>query len=126
MDNLQVTEYSAIALLFLIVAVGARLAWKWLDGYNERVKVREAQDASRREQDYQDRQRLSDAMVELVAQDIEAKVQMTETLRAMKDETRDANAAIGKTLQQVCKTLAGLSREHKRSNEPRAAKQEIK
>jgi hypothetical protein len=118
MDNLQVTEYSAIALLFLIAMIGARLGWKWLEGYNERAKVRDEQDHERREQDYQDRLRLSDAMVELVAKDIEAKVQMTETLRTMKDETKAANAAIGKTLQQVCKTLTDLSREHRRSREP--------
>ena len=117
MDNLQVTEYSAIALLFLGAVVGARLAWKWLDGYNERARTREAQDAGRREQDYQDRLRLSEAMVELIAKDIEAKVQMTSTLRAMQDEMREADAAVGKTLQQVCKTLTDLSREHKRSRE---------
>jgi len=116
MADPAITEYSAIGLLILLAIIGWRLMARWLGGYNERQKERQAEELEERKRDYQDRQRMADQLTNLVAADIEAKKELETTLRALTAAVRRqqkisalAEQRAVERHQQICQRLDGAA-----------------
>lgn len=111
MSDLAVTEYSAVALLFVLVVAAARFALKWVEGYNEARLEREKAEQARSDRDYEDRRRLSERLTELIAADAEARVRLVSTLEDLALEVRQANAAGAATCAAVERLARRLAEE---------------
>jgi len=120
MPTIDITEYSAVGLLFLLVVAGGWLVWRWLGGYNERAKTKALAEQRRLDRDYEDRRKLSEAMIALVEKDIKAKEELASTLRALTAEIERNNGAVEATMNEMCRSLRSLSDDHERA-ERRAA-----
>lgn len=115
MPTIDITEYSAVGLLFLLVVAGGWLAWRWLGGYNERAKAKALAEQRRLDRDYEDRRKLSEAMIELIEKDIRAKEELSSTLRALTAEIERNNGAVEETMSEMCRSLRALSDDHERA-----------
>jgi hypothetical protein len=140
MTDPQITEYSAIALLFLLVLIGGRIAWKWMESYNERAKAKQAREfqntdddrkahlvaldvvAKQAQEERSERKVAVEAMTRLVAEDIAAKVELGAAMRALADEVHTNNGAVAAAISQMCESLKEITESH-RMAEKRAAAQ---
>ncbi len=101
----DVTEYSAIALLFLLVVLGWRVLVVWVSGYNERQAAREAAEQARAERDYADRQAMVRQMADLVAADVESKMAFAASMQELVQNVQESNRATVEALQGLAAQL---------------------
>ena len=109
MPTIDVTEYSAIGLLFVLAIAGGWIAWRWLDGYNRRAEAQALAEQERLDQDYEDRRRLTQTVMDLVARDIEAKQELAATLQALRADIERNNGAMEQAMNEVCRSLHALA-----------------